>query len=650
MPPAWDKLPFEILTFIFEYIEPAAVHSRRYCRHYQLVCKGWSKAAQALLYKNISLQDAIWPADDYNSPDGTRIFGKFVDTVGAVAPHLGALVKKLTICSTFYQFDYPLTTLGIILNACPYIEELYCNGCSDDIVWPHLLTLQDSQLANIRSFYKDDATDTSKLYPFVALKLRKSLVNLHLNVRSATVAEQPPKQWRSRFLIQQLPQFICLKTLHFAVCEFHSYDILCQVIDKCSPTVTRLNFYRYLPGFDSSLDEETIKAMKPNYGVEEIYIAISILYSIKYFMLKFKNLEKFTAENLGTYECLRDGWFAELTELCTSLKVYSISFNLMREEFIKDSCVELTTKAAHGDKRLLIKYNAYETDAKNPCIELKKDCSCSRIEVYLPEDDDDFNYHTHWLEGYFPSVVEIENIENIGGNVVFKYSPTDGHVEIHNERLEQGSPGKKAWTILDKVISCSASTPNVNVSLSKMILIGSRQQTDVPSSSNIKQLTFKNSTFQSKLLPALSAQLPILETLMLDSCHVLMDEERHTLKIFLPTTRLQRLGLSVIPLSCIGHSTDGTEFGKDRWEAIPFAVAISPGRKYTLKIETEAKTYTIDREEGCNGALEYTRKQDIHRGTEGQFLVWIKCRELREISLLITSSQQQVEHRFEQLE
>lgn len=90
---SWDKLPIEILLYVFHYLKCSTntftdielpvsnigtkITDIIIC---QLVCKGWSRAAQKLIYRDVKLGGNI---------------SSFVRTITVDAPQLASLVEVI---------------------------------------------------------------------------------------------------------------------------------------------------------------------------------------------------------------------------------------------------------------------------------------------------------------------------------------------------------------------------------------------------------------------------------------------------------------------------------------------------------------------------------------------------------------------------
>ncbi|EPB90283.1 hypothetical protein HMPREF1544_02808 [Mucor circinelloides 1006PhL] len=660
MSSAWNKLPFEVLTYIFEHnadLGSQNTGSRRELYSYQLVCKGWSKAAQSLLYKRI-----VFEGEDEG--DELRRLVQFVFTLKTLAPHLGSFVRTIFICDYLELLQTPLTALDVIFNACPKIEQFYCKGSSKEIAWPYLLTLPDAKLSSIHSISQDDGLEYPNMYPFVAFKLRKSLSELqHLEI-----AKTP--SWNSTYLLDNISQFVSLQELMLSKCDFDSYNTICQVIDKCSPTLSKLLIINYTPStdMDAAVSDQAKETIKFNYSVQEVIIKNSFMSSASYFAVKFRNLKRLTLDQVLPFQT-PDQWIDGLTDLCTSLSEYSLCFNLTLEGSIKDNCIDLTKRSANKNTYLVIDYNALDVEDRYVVdnvpfgsawgIVLKKEGTHSGIEVRLDGTDhvdDEFDCHTHWFDDYSPKRITIKNVQEIkwrlvmGHDTLLEATTQLGFAFSFRDFIRNASTDLKNWTILSRTISSTAGTTDAAVVSFSEMIIANVDQIPVHSTQvdpNIKQLAFTNTIFYYQALPILSTWLPRLDTLILDTCYTLM-EEPYTLTINLQETRLRRLGIVVAPLTFADSLPRSEAVGRHQLKNTDLLKALAPGNKLTLKIDTENKTFLGERE-GNTTLRNYNGATDICHGTETNFLIWIQCKTLEEIAIVDGTLNTDVERYFEPL-
>ncbi|CAO3634091.1 unnamed protein product [Mucor fragilis] len=661
MSAAWDKLPFEVLIHIFAYsvdTKTQYIQSRRALYSYQLVCKGWSKAAQSLLYRHISCQD--------DPKEGELL--RFVDliyTLQVLAPHVGTFVKTITVCDHLYSLGEPLKALDVIFSKCPKLEEFYCNGSSKEVAWPYLLTLPDTRVANIRSIAEDtDFCEYPHLYPFVAFKLRNSLSKLH------HVEIQGIQSWGSTYLLNHLSQFVSLQELSLCRCEFASYKRLCEVFDKCSPTVSKLSICKYWASLNLG-DAATREITNPNFSIREISISNSVMDTVSYFVVKFPNLQKLTMDQVVSSQITSPEWFHGLMDLCISLKEYGFRFNLGLEALIKDSCVDLTKKSSPKDTFLSIDYSAKpgedlddtEDDMSNPSwgIILKKDGTRSGIEVILPwmHPDDivitpESDHHLNWFDGYSPNQITIDHIETSDFmNSEQKYKDlfmattfTEfalGFRDADRHKLVE----VKNWAILTRALFSTVDSMDAEVSFSNMVIPNLKGRTthlEKSSSPNVKHLAFIDSILYHQVLAVISSWLPKLDTLLLDACYILM-EKPYTLRINMQETILRRLVIVAAPAMPEGSLPDEPTIVRDQLENVNFTDALLPGNQYTLRIEANGKTYLLKVIDGISWPVKDPGQADCH-GTSGNFLIWIQCKKLEEVSIVDGLDIDATEHQF----
>ncbi|KAL9550151.1 hypothetical protein MBANPS3_004857 [Mucor bainieri] len=653
MPAAWHKLPFEVLTYIFEHnIDDPLINVRqssgRLCR-YQLVCRGWSKAAQSLLYRRVDLQDSI-------ITEGLQRFVQFVYTIKVLAPQLGSLVKAITVCKGLDHLEEPLTALDAIFNACPKLEEFYCIGSSKEVAWPYMLTLPDVALSNIRCIVEEkESREYSPLYPFLAFKLKRSLSQLHY-----VKIEQVPS-WESKYLLDNLSQFVSLQQLSFLQCTFNSSEEFSKVIDACSTTVSKLFIQQYVPL--STMEASKSDIANPNLSIKEISIDGGIMDSILYLADKFKNLQKLTMNQIAPLDMTDHVWIRGLTDLCCSLKEFNLCFNAELEGSIKDRCVDLIKRASSpkGTTYLTIDYIGASEDDQFATVDgmvdlssgitLRKDGIRSGIDVSLPwiapeeenEVDDEFDYHTHWLDNYSPNRIEIKHIEMID----FMNSDMEYKFLSRDETDWKGFAGSfifcprtelieaKSWTILAKALFSTVGTKDAHVSFSEMIIYncgGIRQHLVKSSDPNVKQLTFTNSILYYNAFPIISGWLPTLDTLILNSCFLMIDES-FTLKINMPDTTLRHIQIIVGPVSFVDGLPYTATVGKHLFRNADLVRALSPGQQCTLRLDINGKSTISTLRDNTRSPVKFQKKKNYH-GTSDNFFIWIRCKGLKTISII----------------
>ncbi|GAN03254.1 hypothetical protein MAM1_0037d02706 [Mucor ambiguus] len=650
---AWHKLPFEVLTYIFEHnidTNNRYIQARKDLYNYQLVCKGWSKAAQSLLYRRISCQDG-------SVEDELQRFVQFIYTIKVLAPHVGVFVKTITVCNHLDRLEAPLTALDAIFNTCPKLVDFYCNGSSKEVAWPYLLTLPDTRLSSIRSIIEDkDTCNYSPLYPFIAFKLRKSLTKLHY-------AEiNPASSWPSIYLLDNLSQFVSLQELYLLECKFESFSQLFKVIDKCSSTVSKLSIRQYLP-LRFADPPTTGEVPNPNYSIRELSIDRGIMDSISYFAAKFKNLQKLTMNQVAPLHMIGIDWTRALADLCSPLVEYRLCFNLVLEEGIKDWSIDLIKSSSPKDTFLIIDYiGEHEEDPytaqddipdSSQGILLIKNGTRSGIEVSLPwighgEDDidADYDYHTHWFDNYSPNHITIKHIGVSGflksESFPVATTPTEFATslrDIHRHELVEA----KNWTIMARSLFSTVNTAEAIVSFSDMIIPNLNGRTSYfeksSSSPNVKQLTFANSILYHQVLPIISNWLPTLDTLIFDTCFILM-EEPYTLRINLQETKLRRLRIVAGPLTFAHGLPHGAAVARSQLKNTDLVSALSPGKQFSLKIEANKKIYSYNGKTLSSNVKSNTgppidnRDQADCYGTSDNFRIWIQCKELEELAIV----------------
>ncbi|KAK4513947.1 Succinate-semialdehyde dehydrogenase [Mucor velutinosus] len=112
-------------------------------------------------------------------------------------------------------------------------------------------------------------------------------------------------------------------------------------------------------------------------------------------------------------------------------------------------------------------------------------------------------------------------------------------------------------------------------------------------------------------------------------------DEPYNLKLHLPFTSIHTLKVVIRPLViAVEYFVYDYDYRTCKLENNDLLEAISPKGHYTLKIETDSKTYISKRQ--C-GKITENNCDDVAAGTEDNFLIWIKCKEL--IQCLVTANE-----------
>ncbi|OAD01081.1 hypothetical protein MUCCIDRAFT_156711 [Mucor lusitanicus CBS 277.49] len=165
------------------------------------------------------------------------------------------------------------------------------------------------------------------------------------------------------------------------------------------------------------------------------------------------------------------------------------------------------------------------------------------------------------------------------------------------------------------------------------------------SSPHVEQLTFTNTVLYHQVLPVISGWLPTLDTLTLDTCFILM-EEPYTLKISMPDTKLQHVNIVAGPLP-YAHSLPHTAtIGIHQLRNADLVRALSPGRQYTLRIDANGtSSANIYSRGNIKSSVHYQDDTDCY-GTGDNFLIWIQCKELKDVSIVDGTDANELNHRI----
>ncbi|KAL9550150.1 hypothetical protein MBANPS3_004856 [Mucor bainieri] len=294
-----------------------------------------------------------------------------------------------------------------------------------------------------------------------------------------------------------------------------------------------------------------------------------------------------------------------------------------------------------------------------------------------------------WIKQYAPQTIRIANMGHLKRpSIEYRdYNPsTSSPAKAFKKWLQEYRSDhmceERNQRLLAGVLRATVDAPNTTIHLADMVVLGavsgghgpplprtSTKEDDIKrddlvmsselsfvfgakaQNCNIKELRIAHSLFTHYVLVYISNQVPVLDTLILDTCCIFMDED-HTCKVLLPHTRLRRLGMVIAPLSPL-HYLSGDEItaGRQYLSNTELMDALSSSSSYTLKVETKAKTYICKKkgDETLPGDVAMAKGMKV--GTKDNFLLWIVCQELQELSIVNGANQRRpIVHQFRPLE
>lgn len=678
---SWDKLPIEILLCIFHYLKcstntftdiglPVSNTDTKItdiviC---QLVCKGWSKAAQRLIYQDVKLGGNV---------------SSFVRTITADAPQLASLVKVIAFSETIMEVSDCSNLIESILNNCPQIEKLLVNGKDmEQLIWPWIL-MEDIKLENLKTISTEtcgNIIDTT-LYSLLALKLRKTLTGLVLSLskandqRIARIYNSNPqspgyfngKEDFSR-LIKRLTTFSSLKKLTITNCQPSAYIILDQVLNDCPKTTLELNI-KTLRLLKWNGAQENIK---PNSFIKTLRVDFFILdeVSLLYLAYKFKALESLFIQSLEykpKEEANKEVFWDQLTQLCSSVKIFDIvmKYEAFGLQVTVEKCMELLIKMGCDTRYIHISLMSSSVAPgrhnhvyRQPRIIQINKFGLKSCGLLISGDaaalGDTFSENiASWIQSFCPSTIDFNHADlTLKYHKMFTIYPEehsrlkpyfDFNSKSDIRQFFTKQCNSKNWEIFNSIISSA----NIDRSeMHSMVLPNKPPLLSNYDSSSIRHLELHSSILHEMVFPKISMKLPTLNELVLNTNCYLMDNST-TLKIFFPSTQLDLLVLLIGP-TC-DNTTNGsmnyhhrTTNVKCTLENLDLLAAISSTGYYLLKIETEAKTY-ISKRQG-NKIIEKldSNTEDVAAGTNEDFLIWIKFKELKKIAIHVDSGHLQI--------
>ncbi|KAG1109075.1 hypothetical protein G6F42_015768 [Rhizopus arrhizus] len=632
----WSKIPYELALCIFQIVTQDLnyIQQKQNLANFELVCKSWKSPAQKLLYSEIVL------SKEYQL--------EFFDTIEESAAAIGPFVKKIKFNQSFGGYMIS-DVFDLLADSCLNLEELFGESKFQKCqLYSHLLlATKFRQLKRIDEglFHRQ----VHPIYPFVAFKYRDTLTEIILDDDFDWIDFDSKEK-----LIYQLMHFKSLKRV--TVTLFMTGDRLETILDNVRDTVDTLVFqYTQEDGNWRPLDYND---MVPNMNIKRLSIteeARTGPLHIEYFKFKLRALESFES-SLTNLEERAD---IPYLDYISSIDAYNVSITISENARSRiDNLIRHSIKkeVSYKNKEFELDFDYVppplrQSDQNTPVrykwnLDLIKTKKTKSIKLhYMRENTEDdplersmfMNDIANWLALYSPTVVRIYNIEPMADHYIFllenQHRPEFSTV-AYVRRYFAWYCKDKSWQLLDDAISALIGKKGYVLSIGEMVLC------DEPSSNQliihkpetvdyISRVEIRKSLIHYKLLSLLSCKLPRMDTLMIDSSWILMDEDIYTLKVFLPSTRLRRIGIVIAPFNYgTGQQTERIILDNDR-----LLEATSSNGRYILKIESAKERYMSYRK-GNENIGNVDKEKDITKGTEQDFLIWIKCEHVEEFTIV----------------
>lgn len=632
----WSKVPYELALCIFQNVTQDLKYAqqKQNLANFQFVCKSWKSPAQRLLYDEIVLDQ--------------QHHGQVMDTIEENAATIGPLVRRVKFKDSFEGFAIP-EVFDLLADGCPNIEELFAENRDEKyyILNKLLLTTKFSRLKRIDEDLHH--RQVPSIYPFVAFKYRETLTEIYID-DEYNIGDYDSKET----LISELGHFKSLKRV--IVTLFMAGFRMEDIIDNLRDTVDTLIIQRTQE--DGNWRALDYNEVLPNTSIKKLSITEGARHGpfhTEYYKFKFQGLESFESTLTDLHP------EADIPYLDFILSIDTYNVNITIEEGARTRIDSLIKRAAK--KETYCKNKEFELDFDymppppayddpNPFAQYKwnldliKTKKSTSVKLhYIRENTDDdplersmfMNDVSNWLTLYSPSVVRIYNIEPMADHYIFllenQHRPEFSTV-AYVRRYFAWLCRDKSWQLLNDAISALIGKKGYVLSIGEMVLCdepatNQLMLTKPETVDYISRVEIRKSLIHYKLLSLLSRKLPRMDTLMIDSSWILMDDDMYTLKIFLPSTRLRRIGIVIAPFNYgTGEQTERIILDNER-----LLEATSDHGRYILKIEAASERYMSYRK-GNKNIGNVDRDKDITQGTEQDFLIWIKCGQVEEFTIV----------------
>ncbi|KAK4514287.1 cyclin-like protein interacting with PHO85 [Mucor velutinosus] len=633
----WSKVPYELALCIFQNVTQnlSYAQQKQNLANFELVCKSWKSPAQRLLYDEIVL------SEDRH--------GLALNTIEKPNSTIGALVRKIKFKASFdsYRVD---NVFDVLADKCPNIEELLAESTSEkySLLNNLLLTTKFSHLKRIDEDLHH--RQVLPIYPFVAFKYRETLTEIYID-DEYVLGDYDSKET----LIRELGHFKSLKQVIITL--FMTGQRMERILGNLRGTVETL-ILQHTQDSEGNWRALDYNNMVPNTTIKKLSITEGARHGprhTEYFKFKFKALECFESV-LTDLEQEAD---IPYLDFIMSIDAYNVNITINEnarnriDNIIKHAAKKETSRK-NKEFELDFDYmppppaydDPYPYAQYNWNLDLIKTKKSSSVKLhYIRENTDDdplersmfMNDVSNWLAVYSPTVVRIYNIEPMADHYAFllenQHRPEFSTV-AYVRRYFAWLCRDKSWQLLDDAISALVGKKGYVLSIGELVLCDEPASTQLMMSKSetvdyISRVEIRKSLIHYKLLSLLSCKLPRMDTLMIDSSWILMDDDIYTLKIFLPSTRLRRIGVVIAPFNYgTGDQTERIILDNDR-----LLEATTSNGRYILKIESSKERYMSYRK-GNENIGNVDKDKDITKGTEQNFLIWIKCEHVEEFTIV----------------
>ncbi|KAI8645012.1 hypothetical protein BD408DRAFT_412492 [Parasitella parasitica] len=596
------------------------------------------------------------------------------------------MVRKILLLEGFkVGSNNAYKIIDSIMQNCPNIQEIHTLFTDQsNLVISCLLDERNQikRLAKLITLNKWKFLDAAK-YEALATKYRKTIT--HLQLPALVYNEHTRGFSQHQEVEQKLKSFPVLQKLHMANFHCDNVTVLDQLIDSCSLTVYELKFSELFtscctikPPQDSVKPNTTIKKM----AVLDGRISTATLYYLS--ALKLRALEELTWMSFSDNDI---EWWKHLANLSLSLKVYDIkvSFSgLISERDQLHECLQIVSNTAPsldcvansrtlklsclGNRSVIVhgKPNVSMTKTPNSyCLEIDQedrfnlhildllarlqfysaDLINFRFQAAMREIHESFAYRVGMCSSddeSYDSDSDAYKEDMVNATLcAYEFVPSSEIKKaLHANRSVNNN---EHWSILDGLLTMLDSSKDPKLYL-KYIIVFEEQRSAVDIiAQQVAAISFSCSILDAMVLPAISLKLPHIGRLVMDACTILM-EKPYNLELFLPTSSIQTLKLVVRPLAEGLSLFPDYDYFACQLENRELLEAVSPTGHYILKIETDTKTHVSKRQ---SGRIIDGNFPDMTTGTSSDFLIYIKCKRLKQFLLTDDPVQEQGFESFE---
>ncbi|KAI8977337.1 hypothetical protein BDF20DRAFT_836151 [Mycotypha africana] len=537
---SWADLPTDILNSILwianEKMDRGFFNTERNllseCQH---VCKSWSRAAQAMLYRKV----------DLNARNIHSFIQVITNGTSAARPAC-LLVHHIHFDQTFSRVDFLeyIEPIKILFSVCSRLRHVTCAKESQHLILSCLGAAHSGNLPHLQSIccptassaHEDTSMSLNSLFPF-----KSSLARIYIRKANTWSLSQ---QILYKNLMAYLGDYTGLRKLvvqvteSLSLAEFDSIVNSCQQLEEIS--ISHLSFIH-----DTHVDVLTQRLVYHK-NVQKLHVVDLSLHDVsilEYLTKKFVHLQTFKTQlpvshtqylmaewealmhsikHLPNYEVVTKAWhFDEILKAYVG-HIYnktssSSSSSSSSSGRVKKKVVEIHFNSLNYDPNtptVIYAFNEFIRNANTEIMRFRVG-GHTAIQKYL-------ELLTDTIRQASPHDVVVTGLNYFG-----PYYKRLKEKDLHHFRVKDYHPF--FFNTVDAILRACENIPDLQLTLGDLILRDtstSTKEEEYPKMKRLKQLTLDHSVLHRMALPLLSRRVDTVDTLRLNMCDLTGQQEQ----------------------------------------------------------------------------------------------------------------------------